>query len=595
MMFSKINNGFMLPIVMVLSIAILAVISTLLMITSSSYEGGYADHYQKLADEAAEAGSAYATACLTLSSHVQTWGADALPSGKPNLTPSTDCAGTANAYPANKYVYEDDMVKTRFDVGKLDDGSSQFSAQISSQGYADVYRSNGTIMKTYSSTQKKVITWPTDVTAQKSASGTNRTCAIVTYNVYCWGFNRYGQLGNGMYIGGNTSDIGTASSIDSNVPVKVVREAGVMGSKYMTKLFVAQYHSCALSTDGSMYCWGFGRSGQLGNGAASDSAVPVKVGGPLAGKVITDIGGTNNSSCAIAEGKIYCWGSNSTGQAGINSSNTSTAITSPTLVTAGNTTATLPTSYVATALSTSGSRGSEMCAIANGKAYCWGQNGAGSIGIGGSTTTTTNVLLPTKVYDAGVLNGKTVTSISVDGYQTSDTSAPNPSDGYPHVCAVANGPDAVGVLYCWGENNYGQLGNDSTTDSSVPVPVKANGVLLNKSIQEVKVGLRHSCARANNGVYCWGLNGNGQAGDGSTDLRIDVPVIVKQEVGKLSDTNVVGIGAGANRGCAVITDGRTFCWGVNDTGQIGDGTTINPRRTPTESLFLRPQGNQYIF
>jgi alpha-tubulin suppressor-like RCC1 family protein len=576
MIYKQKSNGFMLPIVMVLSIAILAIVSTLLMITSSSYEGGYADHYQKLADEAAEAGSSYATACLTLSSHVQTWGPTDSPT---SLVPRSNCNGNRNAYSTNQYVYSDSMVRTYFEVGDLD-SSAQFSAQISSKGTAEVLRSNGTVMKTYSSTQKKVITWPTDVTAQKSASGTNRTCAIVTYNVYCWGYNRYGQLGNGQYIG--TGDIADSSNIDSTVPVKVSRDPGVMAGKNMVKLFVAQYHSCALSTDGNMYCWGYGESGQLGTGNNDDSPVPVHIGGTLAGKV-TDIGGSNNTSCAIAEGKIYCWGSNGNGQVGIGSTSN---VNTPRLVSTGSGSSDLPASYTATALSTSGSRAAQMCAVANGKAYCWGQNGNGSIGNNATVSSTSNnITTPTKVYDGGLLSGKTVTSLSLDGYISPA------SGGYAHVCAIASS-----ALYCWGDNGYGQLGNGNTTSSSAPVAVIAtgSGVLAGKSVQEIKVGLRHSCARAANGVYCWGLNGNGQLGDGNTGSS-NVPVTVKQEVGKLSDSNVAGIGAGANRGCAVINDGRTFCWGVNDTGQIGDGTTINPRRTPTESLFLRPQGNQYIF
>jgi alpha-tubulin suppressor-like RCC1 family protein len=575
------KSGFMLPIVMVLSITIIAAISTLLLLTSSTYQGSNTDHYQKLADEAAEAGSAYATACLNLSSHVQTWGPK---NSKNNLSPSTDCNGT-NTYTSNTYVYNDSSVRTYFTVPNLD-FESTFSAQISSTGTAEVLKTDGTVVtvvKTYTSVQKKVITWPTDVTAQKSASGTNRTCAIVTYNVYCWGYNRYGQLGNGMYIGrpsGADDDaaIGDSSDIDSTVPVKVSREAGVMAGKKIVKIFVAQYHSCALSTDGMMYCWGYNGSGQLGTGNLTDSAVPVQVQGALAGKTITDISGSNNTTCAIADGKIYCWGSNGAGQLGINTSgNRST----PTLVVAGNTSTTLPASYAATALSTSGSRAQLMCAVADAKAYCWGQNNEGSVG----DRTTTDRYLPTKVYDSGVLSGKAVTSLSLDGY-ISDASG-----GFGHVCAIANG-----AVYCWGDGNAGQLGNgvnSNTYYSTEPVAVTASGVLNGKTIQEVKVGLKHSCVRASNGVYCWGLNGAGNIGDGTKTDRY-VPVEVTKETGKLTSSNVISIGAGANRGCAVITDGRTFCWGLNSTGQIGDGTT-EERLVPTESLFLRPLGNQYIF
>jgi len=584
MKFMKITHkGFILPTVLVLSLTVVTTMVTILMVTSASFGGNYVDHYQKLADEAAEAGSAYATACLSISSHVQTWGAA---NSKPDLKPNTDCSGS-NTYASNTYVYNDTKVRTYFVVGNLD-YSYSFSAQVSSMGYAEVMKPNGTTVdKTYSAIQKKVITWPTDITGQMSASGTNRTCAIVTSAVYCWGYNGYGQLGNGQYVGnalGDTPD--DPSSVDSTIPVKVVQATGVMAGKKIVKVFVAQYHSCALSDDGYMYCWGYNSNGQLGTGNTTDSPVPVQVGGALANKTITDIGGSGNSSCAIALNKIYCWGYNSKGQLGKNFTGNSSPTSlnySPALVTAGNTATTLPTAYSATALSTSGSRAMFMCAVADGKAFCWGQNDVGSVGDGTGTTNATRNL-PTKVVDTGVLNGKTVTAISQDGYSSVA------SGGFAHVCAVASGG-----VYCWGENAYGQLGNNTTTNSNVPVAVIATAgeVLNGKTIQEVQVGLRHSCVRASGGAYCWGLNSSGQVGDGSNTQR-NKPVAVSQQAGMLTASNVISIGAGSNRGCAVVTDGRTFCWGLNTSGQIGDGTKIS-RNVPTESLFLRPVGNQYIF
>lgn len=569
----KTRSGFILPTVLALSLTIIAIMVTLLGVASASYTGVFIDNYQKLADEAAEAGTSYATACLTLSGHTQTWGPAA---GQNNLTPNANCSG-ANAYGSNVYVFSNSTVRSYFIVGDLD-YSAQFSAQISARGYAEVLRADGSVARTYSSIQKKAISWPTDVVGQMSASGTNRTCAVVSYSVYCWGFNAYGQLGDGRYIG--SGNIDGASAIDSKIPVKVLKEPGVMAGKKIVKIFTAQYHSCALSQDGLMYCWGYNANGQLGNNTTTDSPVPVQVAGTLAGKTITDIGGTNNVTCAIAEGKIYCWGTNLdgvTGRSGVTSGNTLT----PTLVTAGNTASTLPSSYTATALSTSGSRSRLMCAVAGGKAYCWGQNTIGSVG---NNATGGPVSQPTKVIDTGALSGKIVTSISQDGYVSDATG------GFAHVCAVASG-----AVYCWGENNSGQLGisNNNTTDSAVPVAVNTSGVLNGKTVQEVQVGLRHSCVRANNGAYCWGLGSSGRLGTGSNSTQY-TPATVAQQPGSLTASNVIGIGAGANRGCAVVSDGRTFCWGLNGNGQIGDGTTID-RNVPTESLFLRPVGNQYIF
>lgn len=570
------QHGFILPTILAISFAIIAVMVGLLLVTSTTYKSGYVDHYQKLADEAAEAGAAYATACLTLSSHIQTWGPGANGGARPNLTPNTSCNGT-NSYSGHIYVYNDSTVRTFFTVGNLD-YSLQFSAQISALGTAQVLKTDGTVEKTYTSVQKKVITWPTEVVGQMSASGSHRTCALVTYNVYCWGFNAYGQLGDGRYLGPPADIEDNNPSVDSLVPVKVHKAAGVMAGKQIVKIFAAQHHSCALSDDGLMYCWGFNNVGQLGTGNTTDSPVPVQVGGALAGKVITDIGGTNSASCAIAESKIYCWGTNANGVSGMNTSSGTTL--TPTLVYAANTSTTLPTSYTATALSTSGSRSKTMCAIVNGKAYCWGQNAAGSVGDG----TTTQRLRPTKVLDSGVLSGKTVTAISQDGYVTDA----NDSNGLAHVCAIADS-----AVYCWGENNSGQLGNNSTVDVSSPVAVITSGVLSGKTIQDLQAGLRHTCVRANSGAYCWGNNGSGQVGDGTNATKW-VPTTVSQQPGGLTSSNVVSIGGGSNRGCAVVSDGRTFCWGVNTEGQIGDGTTIS-RNVPTESLFLRPNGNQYIF
>ncbi len=568
---NKQQSGFILPTVIAISLATLAVLVSLLMLTTSTYKGGSYDYYQKIADEAAEAGTAYATACLSLSTHVQTWGPAV---SKNNLTPNSGCDGV-NTYPANAYIYSDSKVRTYFSVGNMD-YSYQFSAQVSALGYADVLRADGSVIKTYSSVRKKVITWPTDIGGQMSDSGTNRTCAIVNYSVYCWGYNAYGQLGDGRYLG--TGDIETASSVDSRVPVKVRRDAGVMAGKKIVKIFVAQYHSCALSDDGLMYCWGYNSAGQIGNGTATNAPVPVQVGGALAGKTITEIGGTNNLSCAIAEGKIYCWGSNNSG---ITGRNTVTGYTNtPTLVTAGNTATTLPTNYTATLLATSGSRARLMCAVVSGKPYCWGQNDEGSVGNG---TSGGNVLIPTKVVENTGLSGKTITSISQDG------NVGGAGSDFSHVCVVASGK-----LYCWGDNTYGQVGNGENANSkNSPTAVTSNGVLNGKTIQDVKVGIYTSCSLADGGVYCWGRSNYGQVGDGTTTSRLN-PVAAAQQPGNLTSSNVVSIGSGANRGCATVADGRTFCWGLNSSGQIGDGT-ITTRTVPTESLFLRPVGNQYIF
>lgn len=569
------SSGFSLPIIIIVAASTIMVILTLLTTTQSTRSYLTNLYYVRLAEEAAEAGATYAEACLEINNRIQTWG------NTPStyLTQSSDCTGNQAAFPNNSVIALSNELQSRFTVGNLEQQSSG-SVQIAATGYVDVKYGGGSVVAhTYIGSVKKTVTWATDLVSSRSVSGTNRTCAIMSGSVYCWGYNAYGQLGNGQYLG--TGNIESSSSIDSNIPVKVKKEAGKLSGKVVVDLFAAQYHSCALTSDGKVYCWGYNAQGQLGNGTFTSNGAPYEVGGALASKVVTAIGGSANTSCAITEGKIYCWGSNTNGLLGNNVG--SGSYNTPQPVVAGNTSTTLPSTYTATAISTSGSRSNTLCAIANGKAYCWGNNYVGEVGDG---TSNNKRNLPTKVVDTGVLSGKTVTAISQDGYPTEG------NGGVAHVCAVASG-----AVYCWGRNNYGQLGRaiNSTADSKVPVAVYTGGVLSGKIVTDVAVGLRHTCVLASGEVYCWGIVGSGQVGDNSFSgtLRY-VPVKVYQEAGGLLGATITKIGAGANRGCAVVADGKSFCWGLNNSGQIGDGTFIN-RAKPTESLFLRPKNNEYIF
>ena len=127
-----------------------------------------------------------------------------------------------------------------------------------------------------------------------------------------------------------------------------------------------------------------------------------------------------------------------------------------------------------------------------GRAASWGDNQYGQLG----NNSTAGSAVPVAVDTAGVLAGKTVTAISTGSY---------------HSCAVADGR-----VYCWGNNGYGQLGNNTTTDSSVPVAVNTDGVLAGRTVIAISTGAYHSCAVADGKAYCWGYNGDGQLGNNST-------------------------------------------------------------------------------
>lgn len=182
------------------------------------------------------------------------------------------------------------------------------------------------------------------------------------------------------------------------------------------------------------------------------------------------------------------------------------------------------------------------CVIADGVAYCAGGGGLGQLGNGANLKS----LTPVAVTTTGALAGKTVTAIA---------------PGQNHTCAIADG-----TAYCWGHNSAGQLGNGTTTNSNVPTAVKADGVLAGKTVTSITSGYNHSCAVANDEVFCWGYNGSGQVGNSSTTPVLNVPVAVTS-TGVLSGKKVTSVENGNNHSCA-IADSKVFCWGENGFGQI---------------------------
>jgi alpha-tubulin suppressor-like RCC1 family protein len=238
------------------------------------------------------------------------------------------------------------------------------------------------------------------------------------------------------------------------------------------------------------------------------------------------------------------------------------------------------------------------CALrATGALSCWGQNEDGELGDG----TTMNRLVPTAVADVPA----DAVEVAVGGVHTcvrratgavscwgnndqgqlgDDTLVGRPTPvavvGLTDAAEVAAGGEqtcarrATGAVVCWGSNPNGQVGDDTTTRRSAPVQV----VNLTDAVQ-LTGGLDHMCARrAGGAVVCWGANAVGQIGDGTTtDRHVPTPVA------GLSDA--VGIDSRGNHTCAVRARGDVVCWGQNDLGQIGDGTTTN-RATPQPVVGL---------
>jgi alpha-tubulin suppressor-like RCC1 family protein len=263
----------------------------------------------------------------------------------------------------------------------------------------------------------------------------------------------------------------------------------------------------------------------------------------------TSIAAGNAHACAIENGQAYCWGVNTNGQLG-NGTTTSSSVPVPVYtggVLAGKTLTQIVAGF------------SFTCGLAStGAVYCWGLNSSGQLG----NNSTTQSLVPVAVTTSGALAGKTVTQIAA---------------GNSHTCAL----DSSGAAYCWGSNGNGQLGNNSTAKSLVPVAVTTSGVLTGQTLAQITAGYAHTCVVSSAGAaYCWGANGNGQLGNSSTTQSL-VPVAVTTS-GVLAGKALTQISADQNGmyTCALDSAGAAYCWGAASYGQLGNGGVASTPGVP---------------
>ena len=379
------------------------------------------------------------------------------------------------------------------------------------------------------------------------AIGVGHSCALRSDGtVWCWGSNGFGQLGDG-------------TTTDRLHPVQVVLAPGGAPLTGVTRISARFEHTCALLDDGTMRCWGAGSLGRLGDGGTADSAVPVTVvvaagGAPLSN--ITRIAAGGQHTCAVlGDGTVRCWGLNSSGELGIGTTGTSaTPVLSPTAVVGLDGAGTLGGVSDVTAGQV------HTCALlADEKARCWGFGGSGRLGDG--TTTTSD--RPVRVLASGT---EAASPVELGGITAL-------SAGGAHTCALTK-PDA-GTVRCWGSNGFGQTGDGGTTNLLNPyigVSATASG-----GISSVAAGTEHTCALyADDLVRCWGRGGAGQLGDGGTTNR-SVPTLVGASSG------TVQLAAGAVHTCAIMSDDTVRCWGSGGDGRLGDGETVQ-RTTPVTVL-----------
>jgi alpha-tubulin suppressor-like RCC1 family protein len=384
-------------------------------------------------------------------------------------------------------------------------------------GYSDYGQLGNGEMSYHSSTPVQVngVT-----TATRINAGGYHTCALSGGTVKCWGRNTYGQLGDG------TSD-------SSPIPVQV------SGIAIATAISTGANHTCALS-GGTVKCWGYNYYGQLGDGTSDSSPIPVQISGITIATAIST--GANHSCALLSDGKVMCWGDNEYGQLGNGTDGYGNSSLTPVQV-SGITTA--------TAISAGDSH---TCALlSNHTVKCWGYNYYGQLGNGAFGDGSSS---PIPVQVSGIT---TATTISAGG---------------SHTCAMLSG----GAVKCWGYNYYGQLGNNSWTNSSTPVQV--SGITTAAAIS---TGDSHTCALLTGGtVKCWGYNYYGQLGNGMYGYDSDslIPVQIS------GITTATAISAGSSHSCAVLSSGAVKCWGYSEYGQLGDGAYDSHSMIPVNVVGL---------
>ncbi len=345
--------------------------------------------------------------------------------------------------------------------------------------------------------------------------GTRSSATLGT--LWCWGRNNFGQLGTG-------------STVDELVPTQVGTASD------WANLSANFGHSCGIRISGAastMWCWGSGALGALGNGSTMDELVPTQVG---TASDWVNVSAGDAHSCGVrssgTEGTAWCWGRNDLGQLGTGS----TSGYSPVPVQVGAESDWVELS--AADFHSCGTRGTPGFGGSLGSTlWCWGRNTSGELGDG----TTNNSPMPVQV------------GTSADWA--------NVSTGGVHTCATTLLP---GTAWCWGDNSSGQLGDGTNNGSLVPVQVGAASDWVEISVQG-----RYVCGlNTSTSVSCWGANSVGQLGDGTTTDSA-VPVALESGVEWVDPT------AGEFHTCKRSSIKILWCYGANGQGQLGLGDTVN--------------------
>jgi alpha-tubulin suppressor-like RCC1 family protein/uncharacterized protein YjdB len=348
------------------------------------------------------------------------------------------------------------------------------------------------------------------------SAGADFSCGVTPLgSAYCWGRNAGGALGSG-------------SLLNSTTPVAVTMPPGVR----FDSVSAGGDHACGLTPDGAIYCWGSNGSGQLGTGDLTSRSKPTAVAAPLGAPSVrySSVAAGVQFTCARATSELaYCWGLNFDGQLG-NAENAGFTTPNP-----------RPLEVLGGPFDVVSAFRGHACALSDvGFAVCWGSNTTGQLGRGGATS-------PGDFAPAQISGSRRFSDIAA---------------GAGHACAIGLLDRAA---YCWGDNAAGQLGTTLGGGAVLATfPVEVSG---SRSFVAIAAGDALTCAvTAAGGGFCWGSNEFGQLGINSVTAQ-PAPAQPRAVAGDLTFRS---IDAGSAHACGVTTDNRAYCW-----GRPNDGLTLN--------------------
>lgn len=461
----------------------------------------------------------------------------------------------------------------------------------------------------------------TGLTATYIQGGYGHVCALLNNNqVKCWGRNLEGQSGIGL----NTNRGDAANEMGDFLPI-----VSLGTGRTVSKLNVAGVHNCAILDDGTMKCWGAGGNYQLNNsstnnigdgaGEMHDALMTVSIGvgetfsnfwpyhrgqciitgsnllkcfgssyyGEVGydyingssgfspqgdnhgtvflgnGRTVVSGAASNYSNCALLDnGQVKCWGLNTWGMLGYGHTNN--------LGDAAGEMSSLAPLSLGTGLTVSkltGGQGDTLCAIfTNGKAKCWGDNSFATLGYGSMYVGDDSIDMGANLPTVSLGTGRTAKDISM---------------GVNYACALLDNDQAK----CWGYNGYGNHGvgdtnNRGDTGNEMGDNLPAVTMGTGGNILSLTSGVNHNCALLKDfTVRCWGQNNYGQLGVGHTSTRGETQSSQSEYVNSPVDLGTnrypVYVSASGNHSCAILDNLETKCWGRNDQGELGIGSSTH--------------------